>query len=84
EKETGITTILMDKGMDTGDMLLKATTEIKLLDNAQILGEKLATIGADLLIETLYRLEHQEIQPIPQDHSCATYASLIQKPDYNL
>ena len=84
EKETGITTILMDKGMDTGDMLLKATTDIELLDNAQILGEKLAIIGADLLIETLYKLERQEIQPIPQDHSCATYASLIHKPDYNL
>jgi methionyl-tRNA formyltransferase len=84
EKETGITTILMDKGMDTGDMLLKATTDIELLDNAQILGEKLAITGADLLIETLYKLERQEIQTIPQDHSCATYASLIQKSDYNL
>ncbi len=84
EKETGITTMLMDQGMDTGDMLLKATTPIKLLDNAQILAEKLAIIGADLLIETLYKLERQQITPIPQDHAAATYASLIQKPDYNL
>jgi methionyl-tRNA formyltransferase len=84
EKETGITTMLMDKGMDTGDMLLKATTPIKLLDNAQVLAEKLAITGADLLIETLYKLERQEIKPIPQDHAVATYASLIQKPDYNL
>jgi methionyl-tRNA formyltransferase len=84
EQETGITTILMDKGMDTGDMLLKAITPIELLDNAQILGEKLAIIGADLLIETLYKLERREITPIPQDHTTATYASLIQKPDYNL
>jgi methionyl-tRNA formyltransferase len=74
----------MDKGMDTGDMLLKAITPIELLDNAQILGEKLAIIGADLLIETLYKLERREITPIPQDHTTATYASLIQKPDYNL
>lgn len=66
EKETGITTMLMDKGMDTGDMLLKATTPIQLLDNAQVLAEKLAMIGADLLIETLYKLERQEITPIPQ------------------
>jgi methionyl-tRNA formyltransferase len=84
EQETGITTILMDKGMDTGDMLLKGTIPIELLDNAQILGEKLAIIGADLLIETLYKLERREITPIPQDHTTATYASLIQKPDYNL
>lgn len=84
EQETGITTILMDKGMDTGDMLLKVTIPIELLDNAQILGEKLAIIGADLLIETLYKLERREITPIPQDHTTATYASLIQKPDYIL
>ncbi|MTJ11374.1 methionyl-tRNA formyltransferase [Anabaena sp. UHCC 0187] len=84
EKETGMTTMLMDKGMDTGDMLLKATTPIELLDNAQVLAEKLAVIGADLLIETLYKLERQEIIPIPQDHATASYASLIQKPDYNL
>ena len=84
EKETGITTMLMDKGMDTGDMLLKAITPIQLLDNAQVLAEKLALTGADLLIETLYKLERQEVTPIPQDHTAATYASLIQKPDYNL
>jgi len=84
EKETGITTMLMDKSMDTGDMLIKAITPIQLLDNAQVLAEKLALTGADLLIETLYKLERQEIQPIPQDHTAATYASLIQKADYNL
>ena len=84
EKETGITTMLMDKAMDTGDMLLKATIPIQLLDNAQVLAEKLAITGADLLIETLYKLERQEVTPIPQDHTAATYASLIQKPDYNL
>jgi methionyl-tRNA formyltransferase len=84
EKETGITTMLMDAGMDTGDMLLKATTPIELLDNAQNLSDKLAVMGADLLIETLFKLESQEIKPIPQDNSLATYASLIQKEDYNL
>ncbi|WP_071187811.1 methionyl-tRNA formyltransferase [Trichormus sp. NMC-1] len=84
EKETGITTMLMDTGMDTGDMLLKATIPIKLLDNAQILADQLEVIGADLLVETLLKLELQEIEPIPQDNSAATYASLIQKQDYNL
>lgn len=84
EQETGITTMLMDAGMDTGDMLLKATTPIALLDNAQILADQLAVMGADLLVETLLKLERQEITPIPQDDSLATYASLIQKEDHNL
>ncbi|MGH8001334.1 MAG: methionyl-tRNA formyltransferase [Brasilonema sp.] len=84
ETQTGITTMLMDAGMDTGAMLLKATTPIKLLDHANDLAEKLAVIGADLLLETLWKLEHQEIEPTPQDNSQATYAPLIKKEDYQL
>ncbi|MEO0686700.1 MAG: methionyl-tRNA formyltransferase, partial [Cyanobacteria bacterium J06649_11] len=80
----GITTMLMDAGMDTGAMLLKATTPIGLLDNYYDLGEKLASIGADLLVETLIKLQKQEIEPIPQDNSQATYAPLIKKEDYIL
>ncbi|MEH1938182.1 MAG: methionyl-tRNA formyltransferase [Nostoc sp.] len=84
ERETGITTMLMDVGMDTGAMLQIATTPIGLLDNTQDLAERLAAIGGDLLVETLLKLERQEIQPIPQDNLAATYAPLIQKPDYGL
>ncbi|MFN6527889.1 methionyl-tRNA formyltransferase [Nostoc sp. ChiSLP03a] len=84
EKETGITTMLMDVGMDTGAMLQIATTPIGLLDNAQDLADRLAEIGGDLLVETLLKLERKEIQPIPQDNLAATYAPLIQKPDYAL
>jgi methionyl-tRNA formyltransferase len=84
EKETGITTMLMDVGMDTGPMLQIATTPIGLLDNTQDLAERLAGIGGDLLVETLLKLERQEIQPIPQDNLEATYAPLIQKQDYGL
>ncbi len=84
ETETGITTMLMDAGMDTGAMLLKAFTPIQLLDNAEDLSERLAGVGADLLVETLLKLEHQEIQPIPQDAAVATYAPLIQKQDYSI
>ena len=79
---TGITTMLMDKGMDTGDMLLKTETPINLLDNAHQVAATLANQGADLLIETLFKLEKQQIQPIPQDDSQATYARLIDKSDY--
>ncbi|WP_414755715.1 methionyl-tRNA formyltransferase [Anabaena sp. CCY 9910] len=84
ETETGITTMLMDAGMDTGAMLLKATTPIGLLDNADDVAQRLSVIGGDLLIETLYKLQQKEIQPIPQDNAAATYASLIQKQDYGL
>lgn len=84
ETETGITTMLMDVGMDTGDMLLKATTPIKLLDNSQTLANQLAVIGADLLLETLAKIETQELTPIHQDDTQATYASLIKKDDYKI
>ena len=82
EPETGITTMLMDAGMDTGAMLLKATTPIEPFDTAQDLAIRLSTIGADLLIETLEKFT--EIEPIPQDNEQATYAPLIKKPDYEL
>lgn len=84
ETQTGITIMLMDAGMDTGAMLLKATTPIRLLDNAYNLAEQLAVIGADLLIETLLKLERHELEPISQDNSQATYAPLIKKEDYQL
>lgn len=82
DRITGITTMLMDKGMDTGNMLLKTETEIKLLDNAHDLAVKLSQQGADLLLETLFKLEQQKITPTPQDNSEATYARLIDKADF--
>ncbi len=83
-RTTGITTMLMDIGMDTGDMLLKAETEIGLLDNAQDLAVTLADQGADLLLETLMKLLQQTVTSIPQDDSQATYARLIDKADFVL
>lgn len=84
DNQTGITTMLMDKGMDTGDMLLKTSTNIGILDNAHQIATTLTNQGADLLIETLLKLEKQEIKPIPQPDEEATYAPLIQKSDYCL
>jgi methionyl-tRNA formyltransferase len=80
--ETGITTMLMDAGMDTGAMLLRATVPVAPLTNAQELGETLATSGADLLIQTLQQLP--QLTPQPQDSSQATYAAMIQKTDWPL
>ncbi len=84
ESETGITTMLMDAGMDTGPMLLKVTTPIGEFENAQDLARTLAAQAADLLIDTLLGLDQGTIQPIPQDDAQATYAPLIQKQDYLL
>ena len=82
EAETGITTMLMDEGMDTGAMLLKAYTPIQLLDNVDQIAEDLAQKGADLLIETLEKLANQEIKPIAQNPDKASHAPLIQKADF--
>ncbi|XGV95768.1 MAG: methionyl-tRNA formyltransferase [Leptolyngbya sp. BL-A-14] len=84
DAETGMTTMLMDAGMDTGPMLLKAHTAIALLDNFDDLAARLASIGADLLIETLLQLNQQTLHPTPQDDTQATYAPLIKKEDYQL
>ena len=84
ERTTGVTTMQMDAGMDTGPMLLKSTLPIGLLDNAWQVAEKLADLSADLLIETLIKLGRQALTPIPQDDAHATYAPLIKKADYDL
>ncbi|MEG4275504.1 MULTISPECIES: methionyl-tRNA formyltransferase [unclassified Microcoleus] len=84
EKETGITTMLMDAGMDTGAMLLKAFAGISLLDNADSLADRLAEVGADLLIETLMKLRDDQIEAVVQDDAEATYAPMIKSADYVL
>lgn len=82
EAETGITTMLMDAGMDTGAMLLKRTIAIDLFDNSATIAAALAQIAADLVVETLDGLAKGAIEPIAQDNDRATYAPLIKKPDY--
>ncbi|MEM8640249.1 MAG: methionyl-tRNA formyltransferase [Cyanobacteria bacterium P01_G01_bin.54] len=83
-RETGMTTMLMDAGMDTGAMLLKSTLAVNLLDNAQDLAIKLAADCAELLPKTLQQLDRGELTPTPQDNAQATYARLITKADYSL
>ncbi|WP_017305244.1 methionyl-tRNA formyltransferase [Spirulina subsalsa] len=84
EQETGMTTMLMDEGMDTGAMLLKSSVQIGLWDNAEEVGKILAQQCADLLPETLEQLDAGTITPTPQNNAEATYAPLIQKEDYEL
>ena len=81
EKVTGITTMKMDEGMDTGDMLLKKEVPIEDEDTGETLSEKLSEIGARLLIQTIKLLKEGRLNPAPQDHSQATYAPMLKKED---
>jgi methionyl-tRNA formyltransferase len=81
KKVTGITTMLMAAGLDTGDMLLKAEVEIGENDNFEDIHDRLADCGAKLLIETVEKLERGEIVPEKQDDSLSTYAAKIEKSD---
>jgi methionyl-tRNA formyltransferase len=81
ETRTGVTTMRIDAGLDTGEMLLKWETAISAEENALELGPRLATAGAELLVETLARLEAGEIVPEKQDHSQATLAPILKKED---
>lgn len=84
KKVTGITTMFMAEGLDTGDMLLKAECEIAENDNFKIIHDRLGLLGAELLRKTIDGLEKGEITPIPQDHSKATHTSKILKEDCEL
>ncbi len=81
KKVTGITTMYMAEGLDTGDMLLKAECEIAENDNFEIIHDRLGTLGAELLRKTIDGLEKEEITPIPQDHAKATHTAKILKED---
>lgn len=81
ETRTGVTTMRIDAGLDTGDMLLKAATDIGPDETAVELGQRLAVMGADLLAETLAGLAEGRIVPEKQDNAQATYAPLLKKED---
>lgn len=81
DQETGVSLMLTDAGMDTGPVIAQRRIGIAPEDTAESLGEKLAHLGADLLIETLPAWLAGEITPVPQDDSLATYAPLIKKSD---
>lgn len=79
EKETGVTTMLLNEGMDTGDMLEKAVTPIGENETAGELFERLSVLGAQLIVSTLEKLEKGEIIPEKQDEAQATLAPIISK-----
>lgn len=81
EKKTGVTSMFMDKGMDTGDILLTLEADIHTDETTETLHDRLAELGADLLIKTLNGLENNTIKPVSQNHHLATYAPMLIKKD---
>lgn len=79
ESVTGVTTMLMDRGMDTGDMLLVQTMAILDDDTTETLGSRLARLGATLIVQTIEDYKAGRINPRPQDHEKATYAPILSK-----
>jgi methionyl-tRNA formyltransferase len=81
ESVTGVTTMLMDEGMDTGDILLAVEEKISPTDTSATLHDRLAELGANLLIDTLNHYSKGQIRPVPQDHNQASQAPLLKKSD---
>ena len=79
EKYAGVTSMQMDVGLDTGDMLLKTVTEIGENETAGELFDRLAVMGADLLIETLVALKKGELKPEKQNDAESSYAAMLDK-----
>jgi methionyl-tRNA formyltransferase len=82
DASTGVTTMQMDVGMDTGPMLLQRSIPIGLLDELTGVAAQLAEVSADLLIETLTKLNGGSVKPQPQAEESATYARLLEKSDF--
>ena len=81
ENVTGVTTMRIDAGLDTGDILLQQEVPIAPDDTAVSLAPRMAAIGADLMVETLKGLQTGTIHPRPQNHARATLAPILKKED---
>jgi len=82
--QTGVTTIRMDAGLDTGPMLRQREEPIRAEDDAGSLGARLARIGGDLLVQTLDDLSAGRVTPVPQDEARATFAPKLGSADRRL
>ena len=84
DAETGVTIMRMDKGLDTGPILIERAIPIAPDDTAATLSDKLSTLGADILIETLPKYLSSELKPTPQPEAGATSAPILKKSDGEL
>lgn len=78
---TGVTTMRIDAGLDTGDILLQQKIAIEPNDTTETLAPRMAAIGAELMVETLHSLQAGTVHPKPQDHSKASLAPILKKED---
>lgn len=81
ERVTGVTTMLMDKGLDTGPILMQEQVEVGQEETAGQLAERLSVVGAELLVDTLDRLDRGLVEPRAQDHAGATLARRLDRSD---
>ena len=81
EMVTGVTTMCIDAGLDTGEILLQGEIPIGAEDTSETMAPKLATLGAQLMVDTLQRLQAATLKPRPQDDSRATLAPILKKAD---
>lgn len=79
EEVTGVTTMQMDEGLDTGDMLLKTEIPIEAKETGGSLFDKLAAAGAELCVETLIALQEKTVTPVPQGNTTTSYAKMMDK-----
>lgn len=84
ETETGVTTMRIDAGLDTGDILMQKDMPIELDDTALTLGPRLAAIGSDLMVVTLQKLQAGTVSPHSQDSAKASLAPILKKEDGRL
>lgn len=84
DKKTGVTIMQVDEGWDTGDILSQVTCNIEKTDTSASLDRKLANIGAELLLDTLQKVEIGRIQPVFQDNNLSCYAKKITKQEARL
>ena len=81
ETVTGVTTMRIDAGLDTGDILQQRELNIQPEDTSETLAPRLAALGAELMVETLRNLQAGSISPVPQDHSKSSLAPILKKED---
>ena len=81
DKETGVTIMQMDEGLDTGHILLQRSLPISLDDTAESLSNRLSALGGEALVESLARLERGDLLPVPQKESQVTLARILKKED---
>lgn len=79
DKETGVTTMQMNEGLDTGDMLLIEKMPIAIDDTAESVFDKLSVMGGEIIVKTLELLEKGKITPVKQDDSLSSYAPMLDK-----